>query len=252
MKHLYYILTLFLLTSPLLAERDKYFIDGIISDGEYKRLEYLREHSDFDATTKRELRIIRNTIYAKHGYCFESAELQEHFQRFKWYECLNNNKSIESRLSTNEKINVVLIKSIEKGLASEEALYNYKYHNLDLNSGGYGEWKKGDMEKTIVGLWANVFPVGAGHYHLYTFLADHQFVFLNIDEGEAIYGSWKLDDFTLLIKLQNTDEWVEACDVRSYRFHWHPSMEGAPPQLAILFLKEGKAMPYVHEFYKFQ
>jgi hypothetical protein len=37
------------------------------------------------------LRFIRNTIYARHGYAFNSIDLQEHFLRFNWYNGIKNN-----------------------------------------------------------------------------------------------------------------------------------------------------------------
>lgn len=35
--------------------------------------------------TKEELRLLRNTIYAQHGYAFNSSDLNEYFSQFSWY-----------------------------------------------------------------------------------------------------------------------------------------------------------------------
>ena len=35
--------------------------------------------------TKTELRLLRNTIYAQHGYAFKSKDLQDYFAQFDWY-----------------------------------------------------------------------------------------------------------------------------------------------------------------------
>jgi hypothetical protein len=48
-----------------------------------------------------DLRILRNTIYATHGYIFRARDLQEHFQKFAWYNGTKQN--VENELSENEQ-----------------------------------------------------------------------------------------------------------------------------------------------------
>ena len=53
--------------------------------------------------TKSELRIIRNTIYAQHGYIFNSADLQKHFNQFDWYMPNPNVKMEDIKLTKKEQ-----------------------------------------------------------------------------------------------------------------------------------------------------
>ena len=57
------------------------------------------------------LRLMRNTILARHGYRFESKELQGFFNAQEWYKPGKSNKNI--KLSIIEQTNLELIKSEE-------------------------------------------------------------------------------------------------------------------------------------------
>jgi hypothetical protein len=58
-----------------------------------------------------ELRILRNTIYAKYGYTFSSADLISHFSRFNWYDPAD--KNVESDMSEIDIMNIMLIEYYE-------------------------------------------------------------------------------------------------------------------------------------------
>lgn len=60
---------------------------------------------------KKELRLMRNEILARHGYRFQSKDLQEWFGNQFWYKPGNNNNAI--KLNVIEQINIELIKSEE-------------------------------------------------------------------------------------------------------------------------------------------
>jgi hypothetical protein len=62
----------------------------------------------FDKAT---LRIMRNAIYARHGYRFDSQDLRDYFSRERWYHPAASNDGI--RLSLLEQLNVDLIKYVE-------------------------------------------------------------------------------------------------------------------------------------------
>jgi hypothetical protein len=51
-----------------------------------------------------QLRILRNSIYAYHGYRFKSVDLQNYFNKQDWY--MINNNFTENSFSANEKINI--------------------------------------------------------------------------------------------------------------------------------------------------
>ena len=81
-------------------------------DNEY---EYLREremtYADVEGKSAEELRLMRNYIFARRGYIFESEDLKEYFEQFSWYVPLYYD--VTPRLSDIEKYNVNFIKEYE-------------------------------------------------------------------------------------------------------------------------------------------
>ncbi|MBR4326211.1 MAG: YARHG domain-containing protein, partial [Bacteroidales bacterium] len=67
--------------------------------------------SELDYFSKAQLRVMRNEIYARHGYVFSSADLKAHFAKMSWYKPLNDNSKVQ--LSELEQLNVDLIKAWE-------------------------------------------------------------------------------------------------------------------------------------------
>lgn len=84
------------------------------SESEYK-YEYLREremtYTDVEGKSAEELRLMRNYIFARRGYIFESEDLKEYFEQFSWYVPLYYD--VTPRLSDIEKYNVNFIKEYE-------------------------------------------------------------------------------------------------------------------------------------------
>ena len=76
----------------------------------YASTTLLNDHqfSSFDKST---LRIMRNAILARHGYRFQSKDLQEYFTNEPWYKPAASNDGI--RLSFIEQLNIELIKQME-------------------------------------------------------------------------------------------------------------------------------------------
>lgn len=68
-------------------------------------------HKDLSGKSSDELRIMRNWIYARHGYIFKSADLREYFSKFSWYHPTSSDVSHE--LSRLEKHNVSMIQDYE-------------------------------------------------------------------------------------------------------------------------------------------
>lgn len=62
--------------------------------------------------TKEELRMMRNAIFAHHGFVFKSADLKEHFEKEDWYK--PNPSFSEKEFNKIEKKNLELIKKVEK------------------------------------------------------------------------------------------------------------------------------------------
>lgn len=70
------------------------------------------EPSDLAYLTKSQLRILRNTIYARHGRKFRSKDLQDYFNSFDWYVPLYDEIS-PNALSATERYNIELISRYE-------------------------------------------------------------------------------------------------------------------------------------------
>jgi YARHG domain len=67
---------------------------------------------DVENLKNEELRIMRNEIYARHGYSFKLADMRDHFDKLDWYMPLA--VDITTKLTKVEKNNAALIKRYEK------------------------------------------------------------------------------------------------------------------------------------------
>lgn len=59
-----------------------------------------------------DVRILRNAIFARHGYRFKSQDLQEYFSQFSWY--IPRFDDVTSHLSEVERENIKFLKSLEQ------------------------------------------------------------------------------------------------------------------------------------------
>lgn len=66
---------------------------------------------DLNGYSRQQLRIMRNEIFARHGYIFNSEDLRNYFEKQSWYRAENYN--VDNLLSRIERSNVALIKSLE-------------------------------------------------------------------------------------------------------------------------------------------
>lgn len=96
------------------------FSDVMLSGGsssapfDYTAMVCFRELTPADLTgcPKSELRLMRSTIYARHGYTFQSQDLREYFSQFDWY-VPRANVVPENEMSDTELKNIALIKRFE-------------------------------------------------------------------------------------------------------------------------------------------
>lgn len=70
---------------------------------------YLTE-ADMNGKSRWDLRIMRNEIFARHGYVFET-DIKEYFNRQSWY--VPKSRNVDSQLTEIEKQNIDFIKSHE-------------------------------------------------------------------------------------------------------------------------------------------
>ena len=83
---------------------------GVFGDVLHRRLNE-SDLSDFDSD---ELRVLRNTVYARHGYIFKSKDLQDYFAAFSWYTpVIDDGAAVFNLFSEIEKYNIEFIKRHE-------------------------------------------------------------------------------------------------------------------------------------------
>lgn len=76
-----------------------------------KLLDKLIQVKDIETFSKRDLRILRNMIYAKHGRPFKSAILQQYFGRMAWYK--SDPKYTDDSLTDVDRKNIKIVQSVE-------------------------------------------------------------------------------------------------------------------------------------------
>ena len=70
------------------------------------------KEADVENLRPAELRIMRNEIYARHGYTFQLADMRQHFDKQDWYMAVS--QDITNNLTETERKNAELIKRYEK------------------------------------------------------------------------------------------------------------------------------------------
>lgn len=87
----------------------------VSNDGGYYHITSSRllTEEDIKGFSKSDLRIMRNEIFARHGYIFQDPMLQEHFSRMSWYTPQQADIS-QITLSSVEQYNVLFIKRYEQ------------------------------------------------------------------------------------------------------------------------------------------
>lgn len=82
-----------------------------------QRLDRLLKLTDLDGLSPRDLKLLRNTIFARKGRPFETPLVKGHFKTVQWY--APNAKYADALLSDVDKKNVKLIQSLERELKRE-------------------------------------------------------------------------------------------------------------------------------------
>jgi len=69
------------------------------------------QNSDLETLALRELGIMRNEIFARHGYSFKKMDYRQIFEKFDWYAPISTN--VDAELTQIERTNVSKIKEYE-------------------------------------------------------------------------------------------------------------------------------------------
>jgi hypothetical protein len=150
----------------------------IIITGDVALLNKVIETEQIDHLSKHDLRILRNTIFARYGYVFVSEDLKEHFSAFRWY---NGTKSdVRNELNATDWINIVIIQSLEDSdgahlqnvgsfgehLIIADKIYPYKRYSEELgevNIGGEIIARVNGAEATRAKIIDNEFQLSLGN-----------------------------------------------------------------------------------------
>lgn len=107
----------------------------------------ITQYNDLQSKTTAELRLLRNDIFARHGYMFKSADLSEYYSKQPWYKIDKN--FTEKMLSQSEKNTVNVIRELEKTKTTKTAVtasqfdptrFTDKFRNeIDMNGDGKNE-----------------------------------------------------------------------------------------------------------------
>ncbi len=116
---------------------------------------------------KADYRILRNAIFARHGYVFKSADLIEYFSQFSWYN--PQYSDVTSRLSSIEKANIATLKKLENGIeaASPSKVSSQEDGNpfLWLSQRKYENYEFYDMgvDRETLRIWRNAIYARHGY-----------------------------------------------------------------------------------------
>jgi hypothetical protein len=155
----------------------------IIYDGSLSLLDRQIPDSALAVLSKDELRLLRNTIYARYGMIFQSNDLNTHFQQFKWYNPKSNN--VESRLNDVDKEN---IKNIQ---IFENAKPNPSFNKRDL-----------------VRSWLEYFPVPSWSPEI--IINDNGTIEGSCGNEDNWKGSYKIENGFLVVLV--TEQYVGTAD----------------------------------------
>jgi hypothetical protein len=179
----------------------------IVINGNTSYLDNLLEVDQINDFTLSELRILRNTIFAKYGYKFTSGDLIHHFSQFPWYE--GNKISVENELTSIDWENIRLIQILENYYPLKiDCVFNFQYNGI----------YKLDNNFSITPIYtyndSNIVAPWAASYDHYIQLDD--FLFFHFDGKKALlydyitgfyYDMWDLgmeDVISIYYESKNT------------------------------------------------
>jgi formylglycine-generating enzyme required for sulfatase activity len=120
MKKIFFMIVLFSLSLNVMARsraRPDRSMDAIILYGMgLSRLDNEIEIGSLSHLDKQQLRILRNTIFARYGYIFASNDMEDYFSRFQWYNGVS--RDVQDRLTRTDWLNIALIQSLENAEVS--------------------------------------------------------------------------------------------------------------------------------------
>jgi hypothetical protein len=156
--------------------------DIIIHNGYWDLYDSIRTFHELDLAvlSKKDLRLLRNAIYARHGLIFKSWDLQDWFSRFPWYKPEYAN--VDDKLTWNDKMNISKIQTYENPVPNRNV-----------------------TAADLVGYWEGGFPIPAGSVDYLEIYADSTIEFgYNSMNPRAAYmtkGTYRIEDGYLVVMI---------------------------------------------------
>jgi len=94
--------------------------NGKAAEDENAPEQRLLKETELEGKSKKELRLMRNEIFARYGRIFKSKDLTQHFSAQSWYS--PQHKDVEKMLTEIDRKNVALIQSFEQKTSEEEPM----------------------------------------------------------------------------------------------------------------------------------
>jgi hypothetical protein len=160
-----------------------------------------------------QLRLIRNTIYARHGYIFNSIDLKEYFSQFNWY--IGTKTNVDGELTADEISIIEFIRQMEANYPSI-------------------------VPEELIGLWAYGLPDDWWSYHnpashffsniMIRFFSNGIFDYTFVNAGKPFYyaGFWSLEKNTFSLKFYfvGVDGSNYIFDPNIHHEYWTNNFEG--------------------------
>ena len=224
---------------------DSFILKSVIINGNIGILEHLYIN-DFHlaALNQKELRLLRNTIYAKYGYSFKDQDLVSYFSKFPWYKSQFN--EVEKKLNDMDKQSIKKINEFEKGYKStlkfslKDIIYTWNGWNggadqmgaiLEINEDKsfkytYDQWTS-QKTTSLSGTWKiinNILYLDVAEQNLllggYYTLAPDNFLINSPIEAKIVYNH----NFIIALPIQDTNApydsdhiWIEIGSTKYYR-----------------------------------
>ncbi len=144
--------------------------------------------SEVDELSKNDKRLLRNYIYARHGYIFKDSQLSNYFGQFSWYSGrYTSSDQVEQMFNSYERANVQkLSEPVAPTVSSSNALGDNYYEFI-------------------------------GHCNIRQYPTDKSAVIATREDGEICYISSRDGDWYYIILPNGTQGWTHRQNLRAGR-----------------------------------
>ena len=157
---------------------------------------------------QQELRLLRNFVFARHGYSFNSDDLQEYFEKFEWYNAKNDN--VNDQLNYADKRNIEIIREFE---------------SMDISQ------PPNISTKEMTGLWHASLITPSGMDLVFQFYGDGTYTYRysemrQLPMIDCFSGSYELEGNTIKLTINQTTIYEHSEDTNfsgAFGYQWNKS-----------------------------